>query len=323
MAKIILTGASGFLGRNLIEKLVQNNFEIIAVDVKKIDKTLIDKVTFFQMSIEEFLNKNITALDEADYIIHAASVLPYKGNKNEIESTNVNSTKLLVEEVSKRNLFLVYVSSSGIYGKPDDIPVKTTTDFNPLDAYGKSKVRAEMYISNRLELQNFVIVRPRTILGNKRGGIFNIFFKLIKKNIPIPLPNNGRQIIQFVHVDDVSNLIIHLIKNKIYGVWPAASPNPLSINEYLDLLKDILSKKKIFKININSKLFETLGRIILFTRATSFTKWHFGSFPYDFYFDENWLPSGFKYEKTSAFSFLECASETFKEVEFDLKKHVL
>ena len=321
--KVLITGAAGFLGSNLIEKLIENNFEVIAVDQKQINPHYLAKVKFFHMSIETFLNQHLEVLNDITYIIHAASVLPYKGKKHEIESTNVNSTKLLVDEVSKRNLFFTYISSSGIYGVPYDIPVSPETKFNPLDTYGKSKIKAENYILKTLDFKNYAIVRPRTILGNKRGGIFNIFFKLIKKNIPIPLPNSGKQIIQFVHVDDVSNLIVYLIKNKIYGVWPAASPNPLSLNEYLNELADILNKKKILKLNLNTRLFEYIGKFILFSKVTSFTKWHFGSFPHDFYFDEKWKPQGFHYKKTSSFSFLECASETFKEVEFDLKNHVL
>ena len=88
-----------------------------------------------------------------------------------------------------------------------------------------------------------MLIRPRTIMGVSRKGIFEIFFKLIKYNIPIPLPNRGRQIIQFVDVNDLSRLILHIGINKISGSWPAGAPNPKSLKSPSWLIRNKITKK--------------------------------------------------------------------------------
>ena len=82
-----------------------------------------------------------------------------------------------------------------------------------------------------------------------------MFFKLIKYRIPIPLPNNGNQKIQFVDVEDLARLILHIGFNKINGEWPAAAPNPKPLKDHLQTLGANINKK-VFRLNINPKLFE-------------------------------------------------------------------
>ena len=92
----------------------------------------------------------------------------------------------------------------------------------------------KQYLNNNL----YSVVRPRTILGKNRKGIFEIFFNLIKFNIPIP--NKGMQKIQFVEVEDLARLIIHIGTNRISGDWPAGAPNPQSlINHMKNLTKEL------------------------------------------------------------------------------------
>ena len=159
-------------------------------------------------------------------IIHTASILPFKSNKDELIETNVKTTLNLVKHISNlQNTFFIYISSSGVYGQPFEVPVTTTTGFNPLDLYAETKITSENNIKNYLEKESFAIIRPRTILGNNRKGIFEIFFKLIKFNIPIPLPNNGIQKIQFVEVEDLARLIIHIGDNQYFGEWLQAHLN--------------------------------------------------------------------------------------------------
>ena len=121
------------------------------------------------------------------------------------------------------NQHIIYVSSRGLYGKPDTLPILPSTKFNTLDNYAESKLKAEeLLIASEL---NYSIIRPKAILGNGRAGIFEIFFNLIKRGMPLPLPNGGKQIMQFVDVYDVANMICFLIENNLSGIYPAAAPN--------------------------------------------------------------------------------------------------
>ena len=308
--KVLLTGSSGILGSQLTKDLVFNNFIVTALDINDPIKKF-DGVQYVKSDLKKYLN-NTNLLNEFELIIHAASVLPYKNNEEEIWDKNFYTTKKLVTHLGKKdNIFLIYVSSSAVYGKPLSLPINKKTLRNPLDAYGQSKVNSEDYIIENLNRESFAIIRPRTILGDERSGIFDIFFKLIKMGIPLPIPNNGRQTIQFVEVRDLSNLIVHVAKSKLSGVWPAAGPNPEPLNYLLKSLSQKI-KKRIIVININTKFFQYIGKILIFLKITKFTSWHFGAFPHDFYFDNQWLPKGFKYKYSSNDAFFNNARKFFK-----------
>ena len=168
------------------------------------------------------------------------------------------------------------------------------------------------HIKKYLAKDSFAIIRPRTILGNNRKGIFEIFFKLIKYNIPIPLPNSGIQKIQFVEVEDLARLIVHIGENKTSGEWPAGAPEPDSLINHLNSLGEKIDKK-ITTFNVNPKLFYFLGVLLIKLRIINFTKWHFGSFPYDFYFDSKWKPIEFEYQSSCEETFLKSAQTYFSD----------
>ena len=311
---ILITGSSGFLGFQLCKVLSKTPNKVTAIDIKE-SKEKFENIKYIKSSINDFIDDEKTSLKSFDLIIHAASVLPFKSNKEMLIETNVNTTLNLIKNVANcANTFLVYVSSSGVYGKPDHIPVTQETKFNPLDLYAETKITSENNLKQYLNNDLYSVIRPRTILGKNRKGIFEIFFNLIKFNIPIPLPNKGIQKIQFVEVEDLARLIIHIGTNRISGDWPAGAPNPQSLINHLEVLGKKLNKR-IITININPKIFIFFGNVLIKLKLINFTKWHFGSFPYDFYFDSNWNPDDFTYLSDCENTFLKSA-ETFFNVEF-------
>ena len=308
--KILLTGSSGFLGSQICKDLLKFDFNITAIDIKKPNKGF-SEIKYITGDVDNYL-ESINNFDNYDFVIHAASMLPYKNSSNDIWEKNYLLTKKIVDKISKsNNVFFIYISSSAVYGKPEKVPVDQNTELNPLDIYGESKVKSEQYIQNILKKTNFSIIRPRTILGNSRSGIFDIFFNLIKYKIPIPIPNKGNQKIQFVEVRDLSRLTIYIAENNYYGIWPAAGPETKSLNYLLtDLSKKLGSKILILKVNV--LIFKFIGKVLTVFKLTNFTSWHFGAFPYDFYFDEDWVPEGFYYQFSSSEAFQNTAKKFFK-----------
>jgi UDP-glucose 4-epimerase len=307
--KVLLTGSSGFLGSQMCTDLLQRNFNITAVDIKKNNNEQ-KEVSYITKDVGEYLETQEN-LDNFDIVIHAASILPYKNSENEIWEKNFLVTKKLVNKLSQsEDIFFVYISSSAVYGKPIKVPVDKDTPLNPLDTYGKSKVKSENYIKNMLKEKNFSIIRPRTILGINRSGIFHIFFNLIKYRIPLPVPNKGNQKIQFVDVTDLSRLAIYIAEEKAHGIWPAAGPDTNSLKSLLHKLSSIL-ERKILVLNINTFIFKLIGKVLILLKLTNFTSWHFGAFPHDFYFKDSWVPEGFQYNLTSDEAFENTARNFF------------
>ena len=304
--KILVLGSSGFLGKKVVNLLDTNNYTIDFCDIKP-EKNLNN---FFNMEINEFLKFKNFNLEEYSYIVDVATVLPYKNDKKELMKKNVDSVKNLIGCNFNKNHQIIYVSSSGIYGNPDSLPISANTPFKTLDFYGESKLEAEnLLINSNL---NYSIIRPKAILGNGRSGIFEVFFNLINRRLPIPLPNGGNQIMQFVDVNDVARMIEYLIVNNIYGIFPAAAPNFMTMNKYLENIEDVFGVK-VRKLNLNAKLFQSLGNLLVNLRLTNFTKWHFGGYSYSSYFDPSWIPDGFIYKFSSLDTFLETAETYLKK----------
>jgi hypothetical protein len=99
-------------------------------------------------------------------------------------------------------------------------------------------------------------------------------------------------------VEDLAALSVHLGANRISGVWPAASPEPKSLIEYLQIIRNKY-KVQIRYIPITPIVFEIVGGMAYRLKLTKFTPWHFGAFPYDNFVESTWIPEGFKYKYSS------------------------
>jgi|TARA_Y100000389_G_scaffold60145_1_gene56284 nucleoside-diphosphate-sugar epimerase len=308
--KVLILGSSGFLGKEIVSLYLDEDCHIEGVD-KAPTKIKNNKFVSHEMEIKTFIKSKKYDLSEYNTIIDAATVLPFKNNKKKLMDENIYSAQELVKCSFDQNISIVYISSSGIYGMPSSNPIKIETENSPLDFYGDSKLQAEKILSDKLQQYNFSVIRPKAILGTARGGIFEVFFNLIEKNIPIPLPNYGEQVMQFVDVKDVARLSKFLSEKKINGVWPAAGPEPLTLNQYLDILEGKI-QKKIYRLKLNATIFKFIGNILVTLKLTNFTKWHFGGYSHSSYFDKNWLPEGFTYKNTSIETFLTTAKYHLK-----------
>jgi len=309
---ILITGASGFLGMELCKILSLSPHKVTALDIRKPHEKY-ENINYEEISIDLFLKNNKQTISNYNLIVHAAAVLPYKSSKDALIATNVNTTLNLIKHISiLKNTFFVYISSSSVYGNPNNVPISENTIFNPLDLYAETKIISEENIKKYLKKDTYAIIRPTAILGKNRKGIFEIFFKLIKYNIPIPVPNRGKQKIQFVEIEDVARLIIHIGQNNLNGEWPAGAPNPKPLIDHLKLLGKKIGKN-IIVFNLNERIFYFVGILLIKLKLINFTKYHFGSFPKSFYFDETWVPKEFNYLHSSEDAFIN-SSKTFFDI---------
>jgi nucleoside-diphosphate-sugar epimerase len=104
---------------------------------------------------------------------------------------------------------VVYTSSSAVFGAPRSNPVTEQTSPTPAEAYGRAKLEGE-HVCRRYQEQGLdvSIIRPRTILGHGRLGIFQILFEWIRQGNNIPVLGAGDNLYQFVHADDLAQACI-------------------------------------------------------------------------------------------------------------------
>ncbi|MDC7956289.1 NAD(P)-dependent oxidoreductase [Fusobacterium simiae] len=253
--KILLTGATGFLGKYVIDELKNNNYKIIAFGRnEKIGQTLIDKdVEFYKGNIE---NKEdlLKASQNCSAVIHAAALSTVWGKWKNFYNINVLGTKNVVEVCEEKNLKLVFVSSPSIYaGAKDQLNVKEdeAPKENNLNFYIKSKIMAENLIkSSNLD---YTIIRPRGLFGIGDTSIIPRLLDLNKK-IGIPLFVDGKQKVDITCVENVAYSLRLALENNKYSreIYNITNDEPIEFKEILTLFfNEIGTKGKYLKWNYN------------------------------------------------------------------------
>lgn len=253
--KVLLTGATGFLGKYVIEELKNNSYQVVAFGRnEKIGKTLIDKnVEFFKGDIDN-LDDLFKASQDCTAVIHAAALSTIWGKWEDFYNVNVLGTKNVVQVCEEKNLKLVFVSSPSIYAgaknqldvKEDEVPKE-----NNLNYYIKSKIMAENIIkSSNL---NYMIIRPRGLFGIGDTSIIPRLLELNKK-IGIPLFVDGKQKVDITCVENVAYALRLALENNQYSreIYNITNDEPIEFKKILTLFfNEIGTEGKYLKWNYN------------------------------------------------------------------------
>jgi len=208
MAKALVTGGEGYFGSILARKLIEEDYECRVLDiVDSGDRP--DEMEFVKGDIraDEDVCK---ACEGVDIVFHNVAKVPLEKNKEAFRSINIGGVRTLLKCAEDEGVEkVVYTSSSAVYGIPSTNPVTEETPPEPDEAYGKAKYQGELICKEYVEQgMDISIVRPRTILGPGRGGIFQVLFEWVRRGKNLPVLGNGENIYQFVHADDLARACI-------------------------------------------------------------------------------------------------------------------
>lgn len=236
--KVIVTGASGFVGRNL-----SMYFETKQIQVKK-------------LSLRDSRWKQQLQQD-ANAIIHLAGKA-HDTSKSIDEEEYFKINKDLTIE-----LFTIFLKSSiqdffffsSVKAVADTVEGALDEDVEakPQTAYGKSKYEAEQYLLGQMlpAEKRLFIIRPTMIHGIGNKGNLNLLYKLVSKNIPWPLAafDNNRS---FLSVDNLSFLIFGMLLDPQIdsGIYNVADDETFSTNQLVSLIATAMGKKpRLWKIS--------------------------------------------------------------------------
>ena len=246
MDKILITGATGFIGSNL-ETYLKTSQEV------------------FSMSVRYPITQEVKI--EGDAIIHLAGKahdLKKVSQPQEYYEANFELTKQLFNAflLSKASVFIFM---STVKAAADEVEGELTEQQkpNPLTHYGKSKLLAEQYIfSKEIPVGKKVyVLRPCMIYGPGNKGNLNLLFKIVSKSIPWPLGafENKRS---FCSIDNLMFILKELIEREDIpsGIYNVADDEPLSTNDLIGLIAQSQNRNpKIW--NISKKLIERFASL--------------------------------------------------------------
>ena len=208
MITFLVTGGAGYFGDLLTRRLLERGDFVRIFDINH-PTDVYPGTEVVQADIRD-TDALLSACQDIDVVFHNAAQVAMAKDKDLFWSVNHDGTKTLLESCVRRAVKkVVYTSSSAVYGIPKANPSTEDTSPSPVEEYGRAKLAGETlcweYAEKGLDVS---VVRPCTIMGHGRLGIFQILFEWIYQGKSIPVLNDGKNIYQFVHADDLAEVCI-------------------------------------------------------------------------------------------------------------------
>lgn len=199
----IIFGGSGFVGNALIDEILKQGWQVKNFDL--IEPLSLSQQTYTQGDVRDSFQVE-KAAEGIDTVFICTSLLPLSKNKNQLHEVNVKGLENILHACSKHRVRkIIYISSSAVYGRAKQTPINEDSPKVPFEEYGKSKLAGESLCYQKMqEGLDITIVRPRTVLGPGRLGIFQILFEWIFQGYTVPLFGKRTSRYQFVHVEDLA-----------------------------------------------------------------------------------------------------------------------
>jgi nucleoside-diphosphate-sugar epimerase len=226
---ILITGASGFVGQNLVAFFREKKIKISGVSLRN--------------------EKVFSIAPDTTAVVHLAGKahdLKKVSNETAYFEVNTELTKRVYERFcnSNANTF-IYMSSVKAVADNPILTVTEETTTTPITPYGKSKLAAEQYLLRNHKVgTRLYILRPCMIHGPNNKGNLNLLYQLVRKGIPYPLGSflNQRS---YLSIDNLCFIINELIENAAIasGVYNVADDESFSTTEVVQLIGESLNKK--------------------------------------------------------------------------------
>jgi UDP-glucose 4-epimerase len=257
--KALVTGCAGFIGSHLVDKLLEQGYEVIGVDCftdyyhreikeKNIENAL--KNNNFKLIEEDIMNMD--NFPEVDYVFHLAAQAGVRaswGKSFEIYTrNNIEATQKLLEFYKNKKIRkFVFASSSSIYGDAE-LPMRENSLLKPVSPYGVTKLAAEklcyLYWKNygvpTVSLRYFTVYGPR----QRPDMAIHKFVKAILNEEEITVYGDGTQTRDFTFIDDVVEVNILAAINETTGeVFNVGGGSRISVNELIKKIEETTGKK--------------------------------------------------------------------------------
>ena len=248
--RYIVTGGAGFIGNNIVKKLVARGDDVTVIDNLNTGKeenlkSVIDKITFLKDSIlnRELLEKQSQNIDGIFHQAALASVQDSFSKPDEYHDVNVNGTENILKLAKRNDFRVVYASSSSVYGNPERIPIKESDKKNPINPYAETKLKQDQLAIKYSEMGVKVIgLRYFNVFGKGQSkeyaGVLKLFLERIRDKLPPKINGDGTQFRDFVYVEDVADANIMSMDSDInHGFYNVGTNTSITI---LDLAKTII-----------------------------------------------------------------------------------
>ena len=234
MNKVLIIGASGLLGRSLVEYFISNNFQVGALS------------RYCDSKDNRFYNHAVDVLDyeSLEFVVEQYDVIincigQITNPIHECVSLNTKGIKNIIDAVKKNGNYLIHLSTVSVYGS--SLAVTEESALNPESVYGSLKYFSEYQISQNLT--NYVILRISNLYGKSQiKGILGYILRSYHNNEKdLCFNNDGSLKRYYLHIDDLSSIINLILAKRINGVYNVIGSDFLTIKQLITLSENALN----------------------------------------------------------------------------------
>lgn len=234
MNKVLIIGASGLLGRSLVEYFISNNFQVGALS------------RYCDSYDDRFYNHAVDVLDyeSLEFVVEQYDVIincigQITTPIHECVSLNTKGIKNIIDAVKKNGNYLIHLSTVSVYGS--SLAVTEESALNPESVYGSLKYFSEYQISQNLT--NYVILRISNLYGKSQiKGILGYILRSYHNNEKdLCFNNDGSLKRYYLHIDDLSSIINLILAKRINGVYNVIGSDFLTIKQLITLSENALN----------------------------------------------------------------------------------
>jgi len=265
--KAVVTGAAGFIGSHLTERLLKDGWAVVGVDsfddfydpaikrrnvaacVANEDFTLVEADIRDKAAMERAIS------DDTDVVIHLAAragVRPSIEQPQLYTDVNINGTVVLLDIARQRGLKrFIFASSSSVYGNNEKVPFSEADNVDfPISPYAATKKAGELICHTYHHLYDISMICLRffTVYGPRQRPDLAIhkFARLIEAGEPVPVYGDGTMMRDFTYIDDIIQGIIASIGRCTgYDIYNLGESQPICVNDLISELEAALGKKAI------------------------------------------------------------------------------
>ena len=245
--RVLITGATGLIGKEVVKRCHENGIDVnyLTTSISKIENTKNYQGFYWNIKTKDI---DTNCFKDVDAIIHLTGATIFKrwteSYKKEIVNSRTESSKLLIDSLTNEPHTIKHVISAsaiGIY--PDSLTNYYNETFTNFDDTFISDVviKWEQSVDGFSKL-NIAVSKVRTgLVLSKKGGALAEMVKPIKYGLGAPF-GTGEQWQSWIHIEDLVNIYLYILKNTLEGVYNGVAPNPVTNKELTKAIAKTLDK---------------------------------------------------------------------------------
>ena len=260
--RILLLGCTGFIGKSLIPKLISQGHELCLISRKNINQLKInssfEKIAFLKLNLAK--EKSWHDINLLHQLKSCEAIINLSGEpitdkrwseeqKLEIENSRINTTSYLMKNLKKNKIIpkvIINASAIGFYGTSLD-KIFDETSPSGEDFLANLCQKWEEAASQKPFFTRLIILRIGIVLG-VNGGALGKMLPIFKVGLGGPI-GDGNQWMSWIHIEDLSNIIVNGLKDKKYsGIINAVSPQPVKMKEFSSMLAKCLQRPNFLPV---------------------------------------------------------------------------